>query len=63
MFTRRNVHNLLGHHLMDRFRNQIDQNLIDRRRHSSILGVNASGKEIVILTAIWWWLKLGRDGQ
>jgi hypothetical protein len=35
--------------------NQIDHILTDTRWHS--------GQQIVILTTIWWWQKLGRDWQ
>jgi hypothetical protein len=40
---------------------QIDHILVDRRSIRIYLTFDHSGQQIVIVTIIWWWQKLGRD--
>jgi hypothetical protein len=63
MFPHRNIHIYAWTSPDEKTRNEIDHILIDRSRPLSILKSDRSGQQIVILTTIWWWQKLGRDWQ
>ena len=63
MFLHRNFHKYSWNSPDGKTHHQIDQVLIDRRWHSSILDVRFSGEMSVILITIWWLQKLGKDLQ
>jgi hypothetical protein len=63
MFSHHNIHKFTWTPPDGKAHNIIDHIVIDRRWHSSILDAEHSGQQIVILTTIWWWQRLGKDWQ
>jgi hypothetical protein len=61
MFPQRNIHKLTWTSPDGKTHIQIDHILIDSIQ--VYLMSDCSGKQIVILTTILWWQKLGRDWQ
>jgi hypothetical protein len=62
MSPHRKIHKFTWTSPDGRMRNQIHHNLIDSRRHSSILDVR-SFREANCNTDHWWWQKLGKTGS
>ena len=64
MFSQRNIHKYARTYPDGQTHSQINHILINSRWHSSILDVQSlSGELTVILMAIWWLKKLGKDWQ
>jgi len=64
MFPHQNIHKYTWTSLDEKTHSQINHILINSRWHSSILDVQSlSGELTVILMAIWWLKKLGKDWQ
>jgi hypothetical protein len=63
MFLQCNIHKYTWTSPDGNTHNQIDHILVDRRSHLSELDVQLfrAGQQIMIVTIIWWWQKLGRD--
>jgi hypothetical protein len=58
MFPYCNIHKYAWTSPYGKTHNQIDHILIDRQMYFMF---DHLGQQIVILTTIWWWQKLGRD--
>jgi hypothetical protein len=61
MFPHRNIHVYTWTSPDGKTHTQIGHILVDRAGIQMYLMFNHTGQQIVILTTIWWWQKLGRD--
>jgi hypothetical protein len=61
MFPYDNIHKFIWTSPDGKMHKQIDHILIDNRGTQVYLPFGHSGQQILILTTIWWWQKLGRD--
>jgi hypothetical protein len=60
MFPHRNIHKYNWTSSDGKIHNQIDHILIGEDIQVYLMS-DHSGQQIVILTTIWWWQKLGRN--